>query len=278
VLTTKEKPGQLGVAQQPRRRESRTRYLLTTYGPPLVLVALAIGLWELLCRALDVPDYLWPTPSLVVTTLADNASDLGSDTWVTLKEVIYGFLIAVAAGLGIGIALHLSGVLRRAVLPLLIASQSIPTVVLAPVLVLVMGFGIGPKLAIIALFCFFPIVVNTVDGLGSVDREYVRMMLTLDASRMSIFRRVEFPSALPLIFSGTRIAATYAAIGAFFGEWAGSEAGLGFQMLQAQGRLDTPLVFAAVLIVTLIAVAVFLLVTLLERLLVPWARGGGAMG
>jgi putative hydroxymethylpyrimidine transport system permease protein len=272
VLTAEKKPKQLGVAQQPREREGRVWHAVKTYAPPVVLVILAIGLWEVLCRALDVPDYLWPTPSLIITSLVDNAGELGSDTWVTVREVLYGFLIAVAAGLGIGIALHLSGLLRRAVLPLLIASQSIPTVVLAPVLVLVMGFGIGPKLAIIALFCFFPIVINTVDGLSSVDREYIRMMLTLDASRMSIFRRIEFPSALPLIFSGTRIAATYAAIGAVFGEWAGSEAGLGFRMLQAQGRLDTPYVFAAVLIVTLIAVGVFLLVTLIERLTIPWAK------
>ncbi len=272
MLTAEKKPRQLGVAEKARSSDGRTRHVLKTYGPPIVLVVLAIGVWELLCRALDVPAYLWPTPSLIATTLVDNADGLASDTWVTLKEVVYGFLIAVAAGLGIGIALHLSGLLRRGVLPLLIASQSIPTVVLAPVLVLVMGFGIGPKLAIIALFCFFPICINTVDGLGSVDREYVRMMLTLDASRSAIFRRVEFPSALPSIFSGTRIAATYAAIGAVFGEWAGSEAGLGFQMLQAQGRLDTPLVFAAVLIVTLIAVAVFLLVTIVERLTIPWAK------
>ena len=272
MLTAEKKPRELGVAQQAQVRDTGGRHILRAYGPPILLVALGIGLWELLCRVLDVPDYLWPTPSLVVSTLVDNAGGLASDTWVTLREVIYGFLIAVAAGLGIGIALHLSGILRRSVYPILIASQSIPTVVLAPVLVLVMGFGIGPKLAIIALFCFFPIVVNTVDGLGSVDREYIRMMLTLDASRMSIFRRVEFPSALPSIFSGTRIAATYAAIGAVFGEWAGSEAGLGYQMLLAQGQLDTPRVFAAVLIVTLIAVALFLLVTLLERLTIPWAK------
>jgi putative hydroxymethylpyrimidine transport system permease protein len=168
--------------------------------------------------------------------------------------------------------------IRRAVLPLLIASQSVPTVVLAPVLVLVLGFGIGPKLAVIALFCFFPIAVNTIDGLASVDREYVRMMQTLDASRLAIFRRVEFPSALPSIFTGMRIGATYAAIGAVFGEWAGASEGLGWEMLQAKGRLDTPLVFAAVAIVTAIAIALFLLVALLERLLIPWARtGGGAM-
>ncbi len=115
MLTAEQKPRGLGVAQQPRQREGRARHVLKTYAPPVVVVVLAIGLWELLCRVLDVPDYLWPTPSLVVATLSDNASGLASDTWVTLEEVIYGFLIAVAAGLGIGIALHLSGLLRRAV-------------------------------------------------------------------------------------------------------------------------------------------------------------------
>ena len=246
----------------------------SNYGPSVVLVVVAIGAWEALIRALDVKHYIWPAPSLIAATLRDDAGLLASHTWVTLREIIFGFAIALAAGLGIGTALHVSPTLRRAVYPILIASQSIPTVVLAPVLVIVMGFNIGPKLAVIGLFCFFPLVVNTVDGLGSVDREYVRMMLTLDASRLAIFRRVEFPSALPMIFSGTRIAATYAAIGAVFGEWVGSDAGLGFEIIQAQGRLDTPRVFAAVLIITLLAVALFLLVSVIERLTIPWARGG----
>lgn len=272
TMTSQPVTRPLGVAQKPPRRHTQGRHFLTHYGPAIVLALAAIGIWELLIWLLDVPDYLWPAPSLIVSTLVDNFGELMSDTWVTLKEVLLGFAIAIVAGLGVGIALHLWATLRRALYPILIASQSVPTVVLAPVLVLLMGFNIGPKLAIIGLFVFFPIVVNTVDGLGSVDREYVRMMLTLDGTRWAIFRRVEFPSALPLIFSGMRIGATYAAIGAVFGEWAGSDAGLGFTMLQAQGRLDTPLVFAAVLLVSLIAIALFLVVSLVERLTIPWAK------
>jgi putative hydroxymethylpyrimidine transport system permease protein len=272
MLTAAERPKS---ATADRPSGHRLGRILSRYGPAALLVLLAIGLWELLIRVLDVPEFLWPAPSLIVATLRDEAGLLATHTWVTLREVIFGFLIAVAAGLGIGILLHLSGVIRRAVLPILIASQSIPTVVLAPVLVLVMGFNIGPKLAIIALFCFFPIAVNTIDGLATVDREYIRMMQTLDASRGAIFRRVEFPSALPSIFTGVRIGATYAAIGAVFGEWAGSDSGLGWQMLQAKGRLDTPLVFAAVAIITALAIALYLLVALLERLTIPWARSGG---
>ncbi len=256
-------------------KESRWRRHVWQYGPAVTIAVVALGLWEFLIRVLDVPRFLWPAPSMIVATLRDEAGDLAGHSWTTLREVLLGFLIALAAGLAIGVLLHLSETLRRGVLPILIASQSVPTVVLAPVLVLVMGFNIGPILAVIALFCFFPIAVNTIDGLGSVDREYVRMMQTLDASRRSIFRRVEFPSALPFIFTGTRIGATYAAIGAVFGEWAGSDGGLGWLMIQAKGRLDTPLVFAAVAIITSMAVSLFLLVALVERLTIPWARSRG---
>lgn len=257
-----------------RRERGRVASLSRQYGPSVLLVLATIAFWECFIRLRNVPAYLWPAPSKIAVTIREDATLLASSTLVTAREVIYGFAIAIIAGLTIGIAIHLSSALRRALYPILIASQSVPTVVLAPVLVIVMGFGIGPKLAIIALFTFFPIVVNTVDGLGSVDHDYIRMMLTLDASRRSIFRRVEFPAALPLIFSGIRIGATYAAIGAIFGEWAGAEAGLGYEMLQAQGRLETPLVFAAVFIVTLVAISLFGLVSLVERLTIPWARVG----
>ena len=259
----------------------RARAMLWNYTPAAILVILTIAAWEIVCRALNVPSYLWPEPSVIARGFYNDIGLLSTAAWITMREVIYGFAIAIVAGLGIGTALHLSPTLRRAVYPILIASQSVPTVVLAPVLVIVMGFSIWPKLAIIALFTFFPIVVNTVDGLGSVDPEYIRMMLTLDASRWAIFRRVEFPAALPLIFSGARIGATYAAIGAVFGEWSGSSGGLGYQMQQAQGQLETPLVFEAVLLVTWIAVFLFVIVSVTERIVIPWAHtnaSGGASG
>jgi putative hydroxymethylpyrimidine transport system permease protein len=274
VLTATPKPRTAG----PPSATSRVRYIAWKYSPAALLVVAGIGLWELLIRVLDVPHYLWPSPSLIVATMRNEIGDLTDHTWVTLSEVAAGFSIAVATGLGLGILLHVSATLRRGLYPLLIASQSVPTIVLAPVFVLVLGFGIGPKLAIIALFCFFPIVVGTIDGLRSVDPEYVRMMLTLDASRAAIFRRIEFPAALPQIFTGTRVSATYAAIGAVFGEWAGSGSGLGWQMLQAKGRLDTELVFADIAFITAMALTLFGLVSLVERLTIPWARsGGGAM-
>jgi putative hydroxymethylpyrimidine transport system permease protein len=254
-----------------RRRPLIVRWAIA-YGPSLLIVVASFALWEGLVRALHVPDYLLPTPSAVVRDFAPDRHILLSATWVTFKEVLLGFLIAFVCGLGLAIVLHLSGVLRRAFYPILIASQTIPIVVLAPILVILMGYNIKPKLVIVALICFFPIVVNGIDGLRSVDPDFVRMMRTLDASRMSIFRRVEFPTALPLIFSGTRIAATYAAIGAIFGEWSGSTSGLGYVMLQATPNLDTSRVLAAVFILSALSLLLFGAVSVIEWITIPWAR------
>ena len=246
------------------------------YGPALALVAAGIAVWEAAIRLLRVPDYLLPAPSAVAADFGSDGRLLLDNSLVTLREMALGLLLAVAAGLGLAVVLHLSGTLRRALYPILIGSQTIPIVVLAPILVILLGFDLAPKLAIVALICFFPIVVNTVDGLASVDEDLVRMMRTLDGSRWAIFKRVELPWALPTAFSGMRVAATYAAIGAVFGEWSGSSAGLGFLMLQATPNLDTPRIFAAVTILSLLSLALFLSVSLLERLLVPWARVGPA--
>ena len=248
------------------------------YGLAALFSIALILLWEAIVRGFDVPEYLFPAPSQVAIALRDDWSTiLAPAMWVSLREVVIGFAIAAAAGVGLAILLHMFGPLRRAVYPLLIGSQTIPIVVLAPILVIVLGYGIMPKLVIVALICFFPIVVNGLDGLRSVDDDFIHMMKTLDANRWAIFKRIEFPGALPSIFSGMRIAATFAAIGAVFGEWAGASAGLGYVMLQATPNLQTARIFAAIVILTLIALALFALVSLLERIFVPWAARGDAM-
>jgi putative hydroxymethylpyrimidine transport system permease protein len=243
--------------------------------PPLLLLAAAVALWELVVRATGVPDYLFPAPTSVVASLHGDAGLLAHATLVTVREVVLGYALAVVLALALAVLLHFSAPLRRALLPILVLSQSVPTVVLAPVLAILLGYGIAPKLVVVAIVCFFPIVVNAVDGLRSADAELVRMMRTLHGSRSAIFRRVEFPGALPAIFTGARIAATYAAIGAVFGEWAGSSAGLGFVILQAQPALATARIFAAVLILSAIALVLYALVTLTERVVAPWEREVG---
>jgi putative hydroxymethylpyrimidine transport system permease protein len=259
------------------RRTNRARDFAHNYGWAIAFILLFLVVWEVAIRIFDVPEYLLPAPSEVAKSMKTDWFILGPATWVTLKEVFFGFIIAAVAGIGLAVLLHISSLLRRALYPVIIGSQTVPVVVLAPILVILFGYGIMPKLLIVALICFFPIVVNGLDGLRSVDPDLIRMMKTLDASRWATFRRVEFPGALPLIFSGMRIAATFASIGAVFGEWSGSNAGLGYVMLSATPNLLTARIFAAIVILTTIALALFGLVSLAQRIAVPWAPRGGSM-
>jgi putative hydroxymethylpyrimidine transport system permease protein len=238
--------------------------------PPLALLAGALGLWELVVRVTNTPDYLFPTPSAVASALGGNVGLLWQATLVTMREIVLGYLLAVAVALALAVLLHFSTMLRRALLPILVLSQTVPSVLLAPILAILLGYGIEPKLVVVALVCFFPIVVNAVDGLRSADAELVQMMRTLHGGRLAIFHRVELPGALPAIFSGARVAATYAAVGAVFGEWAGSSSGLGFVILQAQPALETARIFAAILVLCALALLLYALVSVAERLLVPW--------
>jgi putative hydroxymethylpyrimidine transport system permease protein len=251
----------------------RLRSMSRTYASAVGLTVALVVAWEVIVRVGHVPEYLLPAPSQILADLKTDWVILWPAMWVTLREVLIGFVIATAAGVGLAVLLHLYGPLRRALYPLLIGSQTIPIVVLAPILVILLGYGILPKLVIVALICFFPIVVNGLDGLRAVDDDFIRMMYTLDATRWGIFRRIEFPGALPSFFSGMRIAATFASIGAVFGEWSGSNAGLGYVMLEATPNLLTSRIFAAILMLTVISLALFGLVSLLERIAVPWAPG-----
>ena len=199
--------------------------------------------------------------SIWSTGVSEWSGTLASATWVTTEEVLLGFLLSIVIALVIAFALHSSRVVRNAVYPLLIGSQAVPVVVIAPVLAIIFGYTITPKLIVVTLICFFPIVVNTIDGLASVDPELLRVMRTLDGNRWATLRRVEAPAALPSIFSGLRIAATYAPIGAVFGEYAGSQNGLGYVMIQAIPQLETALVFAAIFILTAEAILLFIAVS-----------------
>jgi putative hydroxymethylpyrimidine transport system permease protein len=243
--------------------------------PALIVIAL-LGLWELAARwhllsdALNIEPFLIPAPSEVAEALWKDRDLLADNAWVTLQEVLLGFACAVAAGLVFAVALHLSETLRRAFYPLLVASQTVPIIVVAPILVVWFGFGIGPKLAIIALICFFPITVNALDGLRSVDPDAVKMMRTLDANRWQVFRRVEAPTALPYAFSGAKIAVAVAVIGAVFGEWSGATEGLGVVMDRANAQLLVPRMFAAVVVLSTMAIGLFGLLALLERKVITW--------
>lgn len=240
----------------------------------LLVVAAFIGLWQLVASLPGVDNLTLASPVETVRALRHDRSLLLAEAGVTLVEVLLGLVVSVTAALACALAMHLWRPLRDAVYPLLVASQAIPLVVLAPIFVLAFDYGIGPKLAIVALICFFPITVNLLDGLRSVDPELLKLMRTLGAGRLRTLVRVELPWALPYFFSGLRVAASVAVIGAVFGEWAGADRGLGRLVLLANNQLETARVYAGVVILAAMAVALFAGVALLERLACPWRRRG----
>ena len=243
------------------------RYLLG-----VLLIALFVLAWQGVASLESVDDLTLASPVETFEALRDDWSLLWDNALVTLVEVVLGLALATLIGVSFALAMHLVRPLRDAAYPLLVGSQAIPVVVLAPIFVLAFDYGIGPKLAIVALICFFPITVNLLDGLRSVEPDLLKLMRSLGSSRLRTLRSVEFPSALPFLFSGLKVAATVSVIGAVFGEWAGADEGLGRLVLLGNNQLQTPRVYAGIVLLTLMAVALFALVALAERVACPWNR------
>jgi putative hydroxymethylpyrimidine transport system permease protein len=246
----------------------------------LAPVLLALGLlagWETYARLGGVDAFLLPAPSRIAQALWDDRGLLWDNFAVTAAEVLLGIGVALVAGLACATALHFSRLVRRTTYPLLVASQTIPIVIVAPLLVVWLGYDLAPKLAIIGLICFFPVTVTALDGLASVDPDLRKLMHTLGASRLQAFRRVEAPAALPAALSGAKIAVAVAVIGAVLAEQAGSSQGLGHLILQAIPQFETARAYAAVVVLSAFAIALFGALSLAERALLPWAhrrRGG----
>lgn len=239
---------------------------------PALLVLLALGGWEIGVRLTRTPPWLLPPPSAVARTLVEERGLLARHAGVTLGEVLLGFGLALAAGVLLAVLIDASPLLAGAVYPLVVASQTVPIPALAPLLLIWFGYGLVPKALVTALVAFFPIVVNSVDGLRSVDREVLDAMSTLGAGRWARFRYGKLPLAAPFVFSGARVGAAVAVIGAVFGELFGASAGLGYLLNRSLAQFLTARVFAAVVLLSLMGVGLFALVGLAERLLLPWRR------
>jgi putative hydroxymethylpyrimidine transport system permease protein len=235
----------------------------------VIVVATLVG-WEALVQAGVVDSLLLPAPTEVASSLWNDRGLLAPDLAVTLQEVLVGLLAAVAVGAALGVAMHLSGAVRRALRPLVIGSQAVPIPVIAPLLILVLGFGLAPKVLLVALVCFFPVTINLYDGLRRVDPDARKLLRSFDASRWQSFRLLEAPAALPAAFTGLKVAAAVSVIGAVFAEWAGSDSGLGHALLTANGQLETARAFAATVLLFVLAVGLYGLFALLERRVVRW--------
>ncbi len=243
---------------------------------PAVFVLALLGGWELLVRLGAIDPLLVPAPSQVAQSLWEDRAVLAPDLLVTSWEVLLGLAGALVLGAALALAMHLSSTVERTLRPLVIGSQAVPMPVIAPVVVLILGFGIGPKILMVALVCFFPVTINLYDGLRDVDPDALKLLRSLDASRWQSLRFLEAPAALPAAFTGVKVAAAVAVIGAVFGEWSGSDSGLGHTLLTANGQLETPRAFAATALLFAMAIVLYAAFAALERRVISWtprARG-----
>ena len=260
----------LPVRRSPRPLSSYWPRRVAQIIPPLLLLALLLVAWQVWAVATHVPDYLVPAPSSIWSATVQERDLLATNTWPTVQIAVYGFSLAVITGFVLAVAIHYARWLEIALYPILIASQSVPLIALAPILVVALGYGLLPKLIIVCLICFFPIVVNTVDGLKRTDPEMRELLRSFGAGRLRVFREVELPGALPYFFSGAKVAGTYSVVGALVGEWVGSWQGLGYLMTQKMSELDTAVIFSAMAILTAMGLAFFGIIALAARLTMPW--------
>jgi ABC-type nitrate/sulfonate/bicarbonate transport system permease component len=244
--------------------------LLREVGPPVALIGLLLLVWQVGVTASGLPAFILPSPEHIVVSAWETRALLGEHIAQTMYETALGLALSLAAGVTLAGAIDLSPLLRRALYPILVASQTMPVIAIAPLLIIWFGFGVLPKVIIVALVCFFPIAVNTADGLSSADPELIALLRAMGARRGQIWRMVRLPVALPSFFSGLRIAATYSVVGAIIGEWVGGKRGLGVYMIRSKNAFDTPQVFVAIVVSTLLSIALFALVWLIERAALPW--------
>ncbi|MDQ2714908.1 MAG: ABC transporter permease [Chloroflexota bacterium] len=243
---------------------------IANYGPAFVLLAALLLFWELSVRVGQVSPLILVAPSAILQALAANWDILYVHTLQTLLETLIGMAAATLLGLLLAILLDISSWVRNAIYPLLIASQTVPMVALAPLLLIWFGYELGEKVIVVTLYCFFPIAVACADGLLGTEPELLRLMRSMHASRWQILWLVRLPGAMPAFFSGLRIAVTYSMTGAIVAEYVGAYQGLGIFILTSTNSRAVALVFAAILIVVVLSLLLFSLVSLIERLALPW--------
>jgi NitT/TauT family transport system permease protein len=252
-------------------RPALARFAAGWLGPVATFVALIL-LWAGAVRVFDWPVWLVPSPEDVARALFDNRALLPRQTWVTFLESIAGFLLALAVGLPLAIGIASSRLLERTVYPILLGLNAVPKIAIAPILILWMGFGYGPKVTVSFLLCVFPIVISTATGLASTPSELVELSRSLSVSRWQTFRRFRFPWALPQIFVGLKVAISLAVIGAVIGEFVGASEGLGWVIVNSGSNVNTSLAFGAMVVLAVLSVVLFYAIVWIEKLLVPWAE------
>jgi NitT/TauT family transport system permease protein len=258
------------------RRRSRARISAVIY--PVMTVVGTLVAWEFATRAFDIPAYLLPAPSGIAVSLAENAALILKHGWVTTIEIVLGFLLSIVVGVPLALAIFMWPAFSRSVLPLLVSSQAMPKVAVAPLFLVWFGFGLLPKVLIAFLIAFFPIVIGTAVGLASIEQEKIHLARSMGLGAAATFFKIRLPSALPSVFGGLKISITLAVVGAVVGEFVGGDAGLGYLLMVANGNIDTPLLFAGLVALTVQGVVLFFLVELVERLAIPRQTAAAVAG
>lgn len=251
-----------------------TRKKIIELLPPVLLIVGIIALWEILSTVFNVPEYLLPKPSRIVAVTVLRWASLWKHLKITLEEILLGFAVGFVVGYGLALLMFFSKTLRRALNPIVVISQTIPVVALGPILVIWIGYNIWPKIIIVALTVFFPLTVNTFDGLTSCDPDLITLLKSMGASKFQIFWKVQQPNALPFITSASKVAITFSVIGAVVAEWIGSDKGLGAYILQSNAQIRTPEMFAAIFITSILGIVMFFIAQSCETLAIPWQKGG----
>ena len=248
------------------------RSWLVTSGPVVAIFVAIVLLWEVACRTFHVPDFVLPTPSMIIDKIIGSWRLLLVNGLVTAEEIVLGFGLSVAIGIPLAVLAVYSRIFERVAFPFMVSLQTIPKVALAPILVMWLGYGILPKIMVAFLISFFPIVIGAVVGMRSTEKEMIYLVQSMGANELTTFLKIRLPRALPSIFGGLKVGMGQAVVGATVGEFIAAESGLGYLQLISQVRLDTTLLFAAVVVLSLLGVLLFNIVAWIERLALPWNR------
>lgn len=268
VIEIQDIERQLAADMQSRRKTGRLSGIVA----PVATLALALLGWELAVRIFEISRLLLPPPTAIIKEFFESLDTILGHSYVTLTEVTLGFLFSVLVGIPIALVIFFLPAVGRGVYPLLVSSQATPKSAIAPLFIVWFGVGILPKVLLTLLIAFFPIVISTVTGLETLEREKVLLARSMGMSPARLFFMIRLPQALPSIFSGLKIAVTLAVIGAVVAEFVGSNAGLGYLLLLANGRFDVALLFAALLALTVMGTVLFFIITGIERLAIPWSN------
>jgi ABC-type nitrate/sulfonate/bicarbonate transport system permease component len=272
IAPTASAPGRAASPPRPakRRRLSKSGFFGSVVPPVVIVVILLVG-WELAVTLTGMRPQVLPAPSRVVVEGFDRAEIIWGHTLATLQVTLIGFAFSLIVAWLIAVAIDFSGVLRRGLMPLLVASQTIPIIAIAPLMIIWFGFGLLPKILVVALVTFFPIVVGLIEGFNKADRETSNLLRSMGAGRWKEFVYVRLPSAMPSFFTALRISITYAVVGAIFAEYVGAQQGLGIFMSTQKNAFRTDLVLAAVAVTAVLSISLYLLTFLIERVVIPWS-------